>query len=130
VTLSRGGGKIVNLTVTVDATVTVGEPVAEHPRHTETAVDLRPPAEREAADPAGLRRPGRTTISAFLNLETDRNNSVRTRNVRLTAMRSLFSFAALRHPEHALPIQQVLAIPPKRLSPREFSDQGGRYPGR
>jgi site-specific recombinase XerD len=60
-----------------------------------------------------------TTISAFLNhLEIDRNNSVRTRNVRLTAIRSLFSFAALRHPEHALLIQRVLAIPPKRTEKR------------
>ena len=41
-------------------------------------------------------------ISAFLDhLETGRRNSTRTRNVRLTAIRSLFSFAALRHPEHA-----------------------------
>jgi site-specific recombinase XerD len=60
-----------------------------------------------------------TTISAFLNhLESDRRNSVRTRNVRLTAIRSLFSFAALRHPEHALLIQRVLAIPPKRFDKR------------
>jgi site-specific recombinase XerD len=55
-----------------------------------------------------------TAITAFLNhLETERHNSIRTRNVRLTAIRSLFSFAALRHPEHALLIQRVLAIPPK-----------------
>ncbi|MGH3525198.1 MAG: tyrosine-type recombinase/integrase, partial [Mycobacterium sp.] len=60
-----------------------------------------------------------TVISAFLNhLETDRNNSIRTRNVRLTAIRSLFSYAALRHPEHSLLIQQVLAIPPKRFDKR------------
>lgn len=60
-----------------------------------------------------------TTISAFLNhLETQRHNSVRTRNVRLTAIRSLFSYAALRHPEHALLIQRVLAIPPKRFDKR------------
>jgi site-specific recombinase XerD len=60
-----------------------------------------------------------TVISAFLNhLESDRNNSIRTRNVRLTAIRSLFSYAALRHPEHALLIQQVLAIPPKRFDKR------------
>jgi site-specific recombinase XerD len=52
-------------------------------------------------------------ISAFLNyLESERHNSTRTRNVRLTAIRSLFSYAALRHPEHALLIQRVLAIPP------------------
>ena len=52
-------------------------------------------------------------ISAFLDhLEHERHNSIRTRNVRLTAIRSLFSYAALRHPEHALLIQRVLAIPP------------------
>jgi len=60
-----------------------------------------------------------TMISAFLNhLETERHNSIRTRNVRLTAIRSLFSYAALRHPEHALLIQRVLAIPPKRFDKR------------
>jgi site-specific recombinase XerD len=60
-----------------------------------------------------------TTVSAFLNhLETERNNGTRTRNVRLTAIRSLFSYAALRHPEHALLIQRVLAIPPKRFDKR------------
>lgn len=60
-----------------------------------------------------------TMISAFLShLENDRNNSVRTRNLRLTAIRSLFSYAALRHPEHSLLIQRVLAIPPKRFEKR------------
>jgi integrase/recombinase XerD len=54
-------------------------------------------------------------VGAFLNhLETERGNSVRTRNARLTAIRSLFHFAAYRHPEHAALIQRVLAIPPKR----------------
>jgi len=58
-------------------------------------------------------------ISAFLNhLEVGRGNSTRTRNVRLTAIRSLFSYAALRHPEHAMVIQRVLAIPPKRFDKR------------
>ena len=58
-------------------------------------------------------------ITAFLNhLENDRHNTTRTRNVRLTAIRSLFSYAALRHPEHALLIQRVLAIPPKRFDKR------------
>ena len=60
-----------------------------------------------------------TVISAFLDhLEIDRHNSIRTRNVRLTAIRSLFSYAALRHPEHAMVIQRVLAIPPKRFDKR------------
>jgi site-specific recombinase XerD len=60
-----------------------------------------------------------TVIVAFLNyLEDERHNSIRTRNVRLTAVRSLFRYAALRHPEHALLIQRVLAIPPKRFDKR------------
>jgi site-specific recombinase XerD len=54
-------------------------------------------------------------VGAFLNyLETERGASVRTRNARLTAIRSLFNFAAYRHPEHAALIQRVLAIPTKR----------------
>jgi len=54
-------------------------------------------------------------ISAFLHhLETDRANSVTTRNARLAAIHSLFTFAALRLPEHAGLIQRVLAMPPKR----------------
>lgn len=54
-------------------------------------------------------------IGAFLNyLEAERGVAVRTRNARLTAVRSLFGFAAYRHPEHAAVIQRVLAIPPKR----------------
>ena len=45
---------------------------------------------------------GVETISAFLgSLETDRHNSARSRNARLAALRSLFRYAALRHPEHA-----------------------------
>jgi len=58
-----------------------------------------------------------TLVSAFLNhLGSQSHDSVRTRNVRLTAIRSLFSYAAMRRPEHALLIQRVLAIPPKRFA--------------
>lgn len=54
-------------------------------------------------------------IGAFLlHLEDDRHVSIRTRNLRLTAIRVLFQFAAYRLPEHAALIQRVLAIPPKR----------------
>lgn len=54
-------------------------------------------------------------IGSFLNyLEHERGLSVRSRNVRLSAIHSLFRFAALRHPEHAATIQRVLAIPQKR----------------
>jgi site-specific recombinase XerD len=55
-------------------------------------------------------------ISAFLaHLEIDRHNSARSRNTRLAALRSLFRYAAPRHPEHAALIAQVLAIPQKRV---------------
>ena len=54
-------------------------------------------------------------ITAFLeHLQAARGNSPRTRNARLAAIHSLFSYAALRHPEHAALIQRVLAIPGKR----------------
>ena len=55
-------------------------------------------------------------IASFLeHLEKGRGNSVRTRNARLTAIHSLFRFAATFHPEHAALIQRVLAMPPKRF---------------
>ncbi len=58
-------------------------------------------------------------ISAFLDhLQAVRGNSVRTRNLRLTAIRALFRYAAFRHPEHAALIQRVLAIPAKRYEKR------------
>jgi integrase/recombinase XerD len=56
-------------------------------------------------------------IAAFLDhLEHQRGNSARSRNARLAAIHSLFSFAALQHPEHAEVIARVLAIPPKRFT--------------
>jgi integrase/recombinase XerD len=55
-------------------------------------------------------------IAAFLDhLESERGNSVRTRNARLAAIHSLFRYAALVHPDHAQTIARVLAIPPKRF---------------
>ena len=63
-----------------------------------------------------------TLVAAFLeHLETERHNSARTRNLRLTAIRSLFKYAALRHPEHAAVIQRVLSIPPKRFDRRTIT---------
>jgi integrase len=56
-------------------------------------------------------------ILGFLDhLETDRGNGTATRNLRLTAIHSLFRYAALRCPEHAETIARVLAIPNKRPS--------------
>jgi len=51
-----------------------------------------------------------TLISSFLtHLETSRGNSITTRNTRLAAIHSLFSYAALHVPEHAALIAQVAA---------------------
>ena len=69
----------------------------------------RPPARLQLEDLHAQR------IGAFLNyLEAERGNSAATRNARLAAIHSLFTFASLRHPELAELIQRVLAIPPKR----------------
>jgi integrase len=55
-------------------------------------------------------------IGGFLDhLEHERGNSPRTRNARLAAIHSMFSYAALRHREHAGTIARVLAIPAKRF---------------
>jgi integrase/recombinase XerD len=61
-------------------------------------------------------------IGAFLDhLEHERGNSVRTRNCRLAAIHSMFRFAAFSHPEHAVLIQRVLAIPTKRCNRTDVS---------
>jgi site-specific recombinase XerD len=75
-------------------------------------------AERTGKQPAALdwNDLDDKAISSFLDhLENERHNSARTRNLRLTAIRSLFRYAALRHPEHADLIARVLAIPSKRF---------------
>lgn len=69
-------------------------------------------------------------VSDFLtHLEMVRGNSITTRNARLAAIHSFFNFAAVRHPEHADTISQVMSIPAKRhhstdltyLTPSEVS---------
>lgn len=58
-------------------------------------------------------------IAAFLDsLEKCRANASRSRNLRLTAIRSFFRYLALECPEHSATIQRVLAIPSKRQSSR------------
>lgn len=58
-----------------------------------------------------------TNVTGFLNhLEQERGNSTRTRNARLTAIRSVLGRALPDHPEHAATITQVLALPPKRTT--------------
>lgn len=51
-------------------------------------------------------------IVAFLDdLESHAGISVRSRNLRLTAIHSFFRYAAFEAPEHSAQIQRVLAIP-------------------
>ncbi len=70
----------------------------------------RPPSRLDIAD-LDVR-----LISAFLDhLEHERGNSPNTRNLRLAAIRSLFRYAAFKHPEHAALIERVLALPAKRF---------------
>jgi len=58
-------------------------------------------------------------ISAFLNeLEKTRGVGARTRNLRLTAIRSFFRFAAYELPTNSAQIQRVLAMPVKRFDRR------------
>ncbi|MCW8309149.1 site-specific integrase [Acidiphilium sp. PA] len=54
-------------------------------------------------------------VSAFLDdLQNRRGISARSRNLRLTAIRSFFRFAAFELPAQSEPIQRILAIPCKR----------------
>src|SRR6202051_3674615 len=56
-------------------------------------------------------------IVAFLDdLEKRQGLSVRSRNLRLTAIHSFFRYAALETPAHSAQIQRVLAIPSKRFT--------------
>ena len=56
-------------------------------------------------------------IVAFLDhLEKQQGLSVRSRNLRLTAIHSFFRYAAFELPTHAAQIQRVLAIPSKRFT--------------
>jgi len=56
-------------------------------------------------------------VVAFLDgLEEDHGLSVRSRNLRLTAIHSFFRYAAFETPAHSAQIQRVLAIPSKRFT--------------
>ncbi len=71
----------------------------------------KPPAKLEFADVDA------PLIIDFLDqLEQQRGVSVRSRNLRLTAIHSFFRYAAFELPAHAAQIQRVLAIPSKRFT--------------
>ncbi len=56
-------------------------------------------------------------IAAFLDdLEKSRHIGARSRNLRLTAIRSFFRYAAFETPAHSAQIQRVLAIPSQRFT--------------
>lgn len=56
-------------------------------------------------------------IAAFLDdIEHKRGITARSRNLRLTAIRSLFRYAAFEAPSHSAQIQRVLAIPSQRFA--------------
>lgn len=56
-------------------------------------------------------------VMEFLNdVEHRRRISVRSRNLRLTAIRSFFRYAAFELPTHSAQIQRVLAMPSKRFA--------------
>jgi site-specific recombinase XerD len=56
-------------------------------------------------------------IMAFLDdLEKRQGVSIRSRNLRLTAIHSFFRYAAFEAPAHSAQIQRVLAIPSKRFT--------------
>ncbi len=62
----------------------------------------------------------------LLHVETSRRNGARSRNTRLSAIRSFFRFVAISEPAHLLHCQQVLAMPDKRYVKRSvtFLDSG------
>src|SRR6266478_4468233 len=63
----------------------------------------------------GLDNLDASLIDAFLeDLENRRRNGARSRNLRLTAIRSFFRYASLEAPAHSGIIQRVLAIPNQR----------------
>jgi integrase/recombinase XerD len=60
-------------------------------------------------------------ICTFLDdLEARRSATARTRNLRLTAIRSFFRYASFEAPAHSAHIQRVLAIPTKRCDKRQL----------
>jgi integrase/recombinase XerD len=61
-------------------------------------------------------------INGFLTaLEAQRGNGIATRNARLAAVHSFFTYASRFHPEHLATIGRVLAIPQKRRPRNEIS---------
>lgn len=74
-------------------------------------------AEKAAKRPAQLALTDldRDVVLAFLDhLESERKNSIRTRNTRLAALRSFFHYTAYRDPAALGQVERILQIPTKR----------------
>jgi integrase/recombinase XerD len=85
---------------------------------------LRFASERTGKAPTRLRIEdlGADIIGDFLlYVETTRRNGARSRNTRLSAIRSFFRFVAINEPAHLLHCQQILAMPAKRYIKRSVT---------
>ncbi|TMH79573.1 MAG: integrase [Betaproteobacteria bacterium] len=72
---------------------------------------------RTAPDALAFEQIDAPLVVAFLDhREKDQGLSVRSRNLRLTAIHSFFRFTAFELPSHSAQIQRVLAIPSKRFT--------------
>jgi site-specific recombinase XerD len=81
-------------------------------------------AQQQGKDASGLQLTDITAkfLARFLDhLERERHNSVRSRNIRLAAVRSFLKFAARRDPAHLRVIEQALAVPMKRFDRKMVS---------
>lgn len=79
------------------------------------STDLRRPITRLRLDDLTMDR----TLAFLKHLEQERGNHIRTRNQRLSALRTFFTYLATRAPEMLHPAHQVMAIPTKRVPPPE-----------
>ena len=77
--------------------------------------DLRRPITRLRMEDLTMDR----TLAFLKHLEQDRGNHIRTRNQRLAALRTFFTYLATRVPEMLHAAHQVMAIPTKRVPPPE-----------
>jgi site-specific recombinase XerD len=76
---------------------------------------------RKAVAKLALADLGAAQVLAFLDhIETERDVSIATRNCRLAALRSFFTFVADREPLAAVQCAEVLRIPTKRAPQREL----------
>ncbi len=78
--------------------------------------------EKISVEKLSLKKITKTNITAYLKwLETERNCSVQTRNVRLAAIHSFFKYIQYESPENLFKCQEILSIPMKRYESRSLS---------